>query len=67
MKLNIRERYKDIIPMPVDYPAQLGDILTVNMQGYSMNAEGGKGELLPNIASGNSVEVNTNPFLSLFS
>lgn len=57
VKLNIRERYKQLTPTAPSYQAQAGDVLTVNMQGYALSSNGGKGELLPAVAAGNGVEV----------
>eukprot|EP01040_Poterioochromonas_malhamensis_P007720 gene7720-8338_t len=57
VKLNIRERYKQLTPTAASYQAQAGDVLTVNMQGYALSSNGGKGEPLPAVAAGNGVEI----------
>jgi hypothetical protein len=55
--MNIRERYKVLTSTPAGYAAQLGDVAVVSMMGFEKIAEGGKGAPLPNVASGDQVEV----------
>ena len=40
-----------------DYVLRMGDACRINMKGYMANSEGRKGEVLPNAASGDNVEV----------
>jgi Bacterial trigger factor protein (TF) len=57
------ERYATIEPIVDndDYVLSTGDACTVNMVGYMATADGQKGELLPNAASGDNVEVIIGP------
>lgn len=57
VKKNIMERYKDLSPEGPTYEAQMGDVVTANMNGYEMNADGSKGLGLDAVASGDSVEI----------
>ncbi len=57
VKLSIRERYKILTDMPTGYNACMGDLVTVNMKGYEVNPDGSKGVSLPNLASGDNVEI----------
>jgi len=55
---DLRERYATLEAIEdKEYELQMGDACTVNMEGYMANAEGGKGEKLPDAASGDNVEV----------
>ena len=58
VKLSIRERYKILTDMPIGYTACMGDLVTVNMRGYELNTDGSKGVPLPNLASGDNVEIH---------
>lgn len=56
--LDLKERYASLETIEdKEYELQMGDACTVNMEGYMANAEGGKGEKLPDAASGDNVEV----------
>jgi FKBP-type peptidyl-prolyl cis-trans isomerase (trigger factor) len=58
IKQNLREKYKILVNQAKDYTAQYHDILRVNMQGYEYNPETRvRGPALPNIASGENLEV----------
>ena len=57
VKLSIRERYKVLTDMPLEYSACTGDVVVVNMNGYELNPDGSKGEPLPKLASGDNVEI----------
>lgn len=55
---DLKERYVTLEPIEdQNYRLQMGDACTVNMIGYVATADGSKGELLPNAASGDRVEV----------
>ena len=55
---DLKERYATLDKIEDgEYELQMGDACTVNMEGYMANAEGGKGEKLPDAASGDNVEV----------
>jgi len=58
VKKSIQERYKKLGDTPVGYAAQMGDVVTVNMRGYELNGDGSKGDMLPNLASGDNVEIH---------
>eukprot|EP00536_Pseudo-nitzschia_multiseries_P006933 jgi/Psemu1/239770/estExt_Genewise1.C_1540030 len=56
--LDLKERYATLEKIEDgDYELKMGDACTVNMEGYMANADGGKGEKLPDAASGDNVEV----------
>lgn len=57
VKKNIMERYKELTPQGSDYQAQMGDVVTANMNGFEKNPDGSKGEELEAVASGDSVEI----------
>jgi len=57
VKDSIRERYKILTPCPVGYSAKMGDVLMANMKGYELGPDGSKGAALPNLASGDGVEI----------
>jgi trigger factor len=55
---DLRDRYA--VLEPIDDPSKTldwGDACVVNMEGFMANADGSKGEPLPNAASGDNVEV----------
>lgn len=55
---DLKERYATTETIEDEnYELQMGDSCTVNMEGYMATPEGGKGEPLPNAASGDNVEV----------
>jgi hypothetical protein len=54
---DLKERYATLEPIDEPYVLQMGDACTVNMEGYLAAVNGGKGEKLPNAASGDNVEV----------
>jgi len=55
---DLKERYVKLEPIEdKEYELKMGDACTINMEGYMANAEGGKGEKLPDAASGDNVEV----------
>jgi trigger factor len=59
---DLKERYATLETIEdVSYALQMGDACTVNMEGYMGNADGSKGEPLPNAASGENVEVILGP------
>lgn len=57
VKQSIRERYKVKTLQETEYRAQLGDVVTVNMRGYEALEGDVKGAALPDVASGDSVDV----------
>lgn len=55
---DLKERYATLEPIEdKDHTLQMGDACVVNMQGFIANEDGGKGEKLPDVASGDRVEV----------
>ena len=55
---DLKERYAKLeVIDDKEYEMVMGDACTINMEGYMANAEGGKGEKLPDAASGDNVEV----------
>jgi len=55
---DLKERYATLEAIEdKDYELKMGDACTVNMEGYMSNGMGGKGEKLPDAASGDNVEV----------
>lgn len=55
---DLRDRYATLEPMEDEGAAlAMGDACVVNMDGYMANADGTKGDPLPNAASGDHVEV----------
>lgn len=56
--LDLRERYAELETIDDnEYELKMGDSCKINMVGYMANADGGKGEKLPDAASGDNVEV----------
>jgi len=56
--LDLKERYAEVETIEdKDYVLRMGDACRINMKGYMANSEGRKGEVLPNAASGDNVEV----------
>mmetsp|Transcript_23892 Transcript_23892/g.50824 ORF Transcript_23892/g.50824 Transcript_23892/m.50824 type:complete len:625 (+) Transcript_23892:149-2023(+) len=56
--LDLKERYAKLETIEdQEYELKMGDSCRINMEGYMANAEGGKGEKLPDAASGDDVEV----------
>lgn len=56
--LDLKERFAELETIEdKDYELKTGDACRINMEGYMANAEGGKGEKLPDAASGENVEV----------
>jgi len=56
--LDLKERFAELETIEdKDYELKTGDSCRINMEGYMANAEGGKGEKLPDAASGENVEV----------
>lgn len=56
--LDLRERYAELETIEDnEYELKMGDSCKINMVGYMANADGGKGEKLPDAASGDNVEV----------
>lgn len=59
---DLKERYATLVPITdASHVLSTGDACTVNMVGYMATPEGGKGEPLPNAASGDRVEVILGP------
>jgi trigger factor len=55
---DLTERYATLEPIDDDsHELQMGDACVVNMEGFMATDSGGKGEPLPNAASGDRVEV----------
>jgi len=55
---DLKERYVELETIEdKDYVLKMGDACKINMEGYMANADGGKGEKLPDAASGENVEV----------
>mmetsp|Transcript_11601 Transcript_11601/g.15294 ORF Transcript_11601/g.15294 Transcript_11601/m.15294 type:complete len:643 (+) Transcript_11601:104-2032(+) len=55
---DLMERYATNEPVSdSDYALQMGDACNVNMNGFMATNDGGKGEPLPNAASGDNIEV----------
>jgi len=55
---DLQERYATLEPIDdADHALQMGDACTVNMEGFLATPNGGRGEPLPNAASGDRVEV----------
>ena len=55
---DLKEKYVTLeVIEDKEYELQMGDACTVNMEGYMADAEGKKGEKLPEAASGENVEV----------
>ena len=57
VKNSIRERYKVLAATPMGYTAKMGDVVVGNMRGYEKSFDGSKGSPLPNLASGDGVEI----------
>lgn len=55
--LDLRDRYATLEPMDDGATLAMGDACMVNMEGFMAQADGSKGEPLPNAASGDHVEV----------
>jgi len=56
--LDLQERYTELATIEdKEYELKMGDACRINMEGYMANADGGKGEKLPDAASGDNVEV----------
>ena len=56
--LDLRERYAELKTIEdKEYELKMGDACRINMEGYMANSDGGKGEKLPDAASGDNVEV----------
>ena len=56
--LDLKERYAELETIEDnEYELKMGDACTINMEGYMANADGTKGEKLPDAASGENVEV----------
>lgn len=53
----MRERYLTTAPTSAGYASQLGDVIVGSMKGFLVAADGSKGTPLPNIASGDNVEI----------
>jgi trigger factor len=54
---DLRERYAVLEPMEEGAELAMGDACVVNMEGFMAQADGSKGEPLPNAASGDNVEI----------
>jgi len=55
---DLKERYAEMETIEdKEYELKMGDACRINMEGYMANTEGGKGEKLPDAASGDDVEV----------
>ena len=55
---DLKEKYVSLETIEdKEYALQMGDACTVNMEGYMADADGKKGEKLPDAASGENVEV----------
>jgi trigger factor len=57
VKTSIKERYKVLAATPMGYAAKMGDVVVGSMNGFEKNSDGSPGASLPNIASGDSVEI----------
>lgn len=57
VKNSIKERYKVLTSTPMGYAAKMGDVIVGSMKGFEKNSDGSAGSPLPNIASGDSVEI----------
>mmetsp|Transcript_35051 Transcript_35051/g.51471 ORF Transcript_35051/g.51471 Transcript_35051/m.51471 type:complete len:559 (+) Transcript_35051:145-1821(+) len=55
--VDLRDRYATLEPMEDGTKLDWGNACVVNMDGFMANADGSKGEPLPNAASGDNVEV----------
>lgn len=56
--LDLKERYAELETIEdKEYELKMGDACRINMEGYMSNGLGGKGEKLPDAASGDNVEV----------
>jgi trigger factor len=59
---DLKERYATLAPITdLEHALKTGDACVVNMQGYMADADGNKGDPLPNAASGDRVEVILGP------
>lgn len=54
---DLRDRYAILEPMEDGAELTMGDACVVNMEGFMAQADGSKGEPLPNAASGDHVEI----------
>jgi trigger factor len=54
---DLRDRYARLEPLEAGAELAMGDACVVNMEGFMAQADGSKGEPLPNAASGDHVEI----------